>query len=99
MTSPSANALQPGHLEALLEQINGGRAAETLPELDRLHAQLPEHPAVLSIRAEALRLSGRGAEAVQAYKQAGERGGGARNWLAAGVLLASERAIDESLAC
>ncbi len=89
--------ISPERLETLLEQINTGQAAATLPELDRLRAQLPEHPAVLSLRAEALRLSGRSVEAIEAYKQAGEKGGGARSWLAAGVLLAAERATDEAL--
>ncbi len=91
--------IQPGRLEALVEQINGGQAAEALPELDRLHTQLPGHPGVLSLRAEALRLAGRSADAVEAFKLAGQRGGGARNWLAAGVLLAAERATEESVQC
>src|SRR5262249_20160879 len=92
-------SIPPGQLETLLEQINGGQAAAALPELDRLQAQLPAHPAVLSLRAEALRLTGRPADAIEAYKQAGESGAGARNWLAAGVLLAAERATEEALQC
>jgi len=92
-------SIHPGHLEALLEQINAGQAAAALPELERLQAQLPTHPAVLSLRAEALRLAGRPAEAVAAFKQAGEQGAGARSWLAAGVLLAAERATEEAMEC
>ncbi len=92
-------SIQPGRLEALVSQINTGQAAEALPELDWLHSQLPEHPGVLTLRAEALRLSGRTADAIQAFKQAGQRGGGVRNWLAAGLLLAAERATDESVQC
>jgi protein O-GlcNAc transferase len=92
-------SIHPGHLETLLEQINGGQAAAALPELDRLQAQLPAHPAVLSLRAEALRLAGRSSEAIQAFKLAGEKGGGARSWLAAGVLLAAERATEDAVAC
>lgn len=92
-------SIHPGHLEALLEQINAGQAAAALPELERLHAQLPTHPAVLSLRAEALRLAGRPAEAITAFKQAGEQGAGPRSWLAAGVLLAEERATAEALQC
>lgn len=92
-------SIHPGHLEALLEQINTGQAAAALPELERLQAQLPTHPAVLSLRAEALRMAGRPAEAIAAFKQAGEQGAGARSWLAAGVLLAAERATEEALQC
>jgi predicted O-linked N-acetylglucosamine transferase (SPINDLY family)/SAM-dependent methyltransferase len=92
-------SIHPGHLETLLEQINGGQAAAALPELERLQAQLPTHPAVLSLRAEALRLAGRPTEAIIAFKQAGAQGAGARSWLAAGVLLAGERATDEALQC
>ena len=92
-------SIHPGHLEALLEQINTGQAAAALPELERLHAQLPTHPAVLSLRAEALRLAGRSTEAIAAFKQAGEQGAGARSWLAAGVLLAAERATDDAMEC
>jgi predicted O-linked N-acetylglucosamine transferase (SPINDLY family)/2-polyprenyl-3-methyl-5-hydroxy-6-metoxy-1,4-benzoquinol methylase len=92
-------SIHPGHLEALLEQINAGQAAAALPELERLQAQLPTHPAVLSLRAEALRLAGRPAEAIVAFKQAGEQGAGARSWLAAGVLLAAERATDDAMQC
>jgi protein O-GlcNAc transferase len=92
-------SIHPGHLETLLEQINGGQAAAALPELERLQAQLPAHPVVLSLRAEALRLAGRPVEAISAFKQAGEQGAGARSWLAAGILLAAERATDEALQC
>jgi protein O-GlcNAc transferase len=92
-------SIHPGHLEALLDQINAGQAAAALPELERLQAQLPTHPAVLSLRAEALRLAGRPAEAIAAFKQAGEQGSGARSWLAAGVLLAAERATDDAMEC
>jgi protein O-GlcNAc transferase len=89
----------PDPLTTLLEQINSGRAADALPELDRLHIQLPDHPGVLSLRAEALRHVGRNAEAVDAYRLAGESGAGARNWLAAGILLAAERDTEASFQC
>jgi protein O-GlcNAc transferase len=92
-------SIHPGHLEALLEQINAGQAAAALPELERLQAQLPTHPAVLSLRAEALRLAGRPTEAIAAFKLAGEQGAGARSWLAAGVLLAADRATDDAMQC
>lgn len=92
-------SIPAGHLETLLEQINGGQAAAVLPELERLQAQLPTDPTVLSLRAEALRLAGRTAEAIEAFKQAGEQGLGVRSWLAAGVLLAGERATEEALQC
>jgi protein O-GlcNAc transferase len=89
----------PGGLEALLEQINGGRAAQALTELDLLLKQHPGHPALLALRAEALRLSGRLPEAIEAFKQAGEKGAGVRNWLAAGLMLASDRKTDDALQC
>jgi len=92
-------SIPAGRLETLLEQINGGQAAAALPELERLQAQAPTDPAVLSIRAEALRLAGRSTEAIATYKLAGERGAGSRSWLAAGILLAAERATEEALQC
>src|SRR5580698_3587847 len=91
--------IQAERLETLLGQINGGHAADALPELDRLLKQQPANPAALALRAEALRLTGRLEEATAAYKAAGEKGAGARNWLLAGVLLAAERKTDEALIC
>jgi predicted O-linked N-acetylglucosamine transferase (SPINDLY family)/SAM-dependent methyltransferase len=88
-----------GRLESLLEQINGGRAAGALPQLDRLLQQQPANPAILVLRAEALRLLGRLPEAVEAFRHAGERGAGTRSWLLAGMLLAAERKTDEALTC
>jgi len=90
---------QPGPLEILIEQINGGRAAEALPVLDGLLLQNPGHPTVLAIRAEALRLLERVPEAIEAYRLAAEHGAGARNWLLAGMLLAGERKTDQALRC
>ena len=92
-------SIPAGRLQTLLEQINGGQAAAALPELEHLQAQLPTDPAVLSLRAEALRLAGRTGEAIAVFKQAGEQGAGARCWLAAGILLAAERATEEALQC
>ena len=92
-------SIHPARLETLLEQINGGQAAAALAEIEQLQAQLPTHPAVLSLRAEALRMAGRTAEAIEAFKLAGENGAGARSWLAAGVLLAAERATDDAVQC
>jgi protein O-GlcNAc transferase len=86
-------------LANLLEQINTGGAAKALPELDRLLSLQPAHPGALALRAEALRLNGRLVEAIDAFRQAGESGAGARNWLAAGMLLAAERKTDDALKC
>jgi protein O-GlcNAc transferase len=86
-------------LEALLDDINGGRAAQALPELEQLLSNVPEHPGLLTLRAEALRLTGQLTEAVKAFKQAGETGASPRSWLVAGVLLTNERNIDEAVKC
>jgi predicted O-linked N-acetylglucosamine transferase (SPINDLY family)/2-polyprenyl-3-methyl-5-hydroxy-6-metoxy-1,4-benzoquinol methylase len=90
---------QAEQLDRLLEQINSGDAAETLPELDQWLRQQPDHPLALTLRAEALRLAERPAEAIEAYRLAGSKGGGARNWLLAGILLAGERKTDEAVKC
>ncbi len=86
-------------LQELLGRINGGQAAAALIDLDRLLRRQPANAALLALRAEALRLSGRAAEAVAAFRKAGEHGAGARNWLAAGVLLAAERDTDQAVEC
>ena len=91
--------IQSAQLAALLNRINGGDAAGTLHELDELLALQPGQPALLGLRAEALRLAGRLPEAIVAFRQAGELGAGARNWLAAGILLAAVRDTDEALNC
>ena len=91
--------IQAEQLATLLKQVNNGYAAKALPKLDKLLAQQPKHPAVLALKAEALRQSGRLAEAIEAFQEAGAKGGGARNWLAAGVLLAAERNTDEAVRC
>ena len=90
---------QPSPIEILIEQINGGRAAEALPVLDGLLLQHPGHPAVFALRAEALRVLERVPEAIEAYRLAAEHGAGSRNWLLAGMLLAAERKTDEALRC
>jgi protein O-GlcNAc transferase len=90
---------QTGQLDRLLERINGGGAAEALPELDQWLRQQPDLPLALALRAEALRLSGRPSEAIEAYRLAGEKGAGTRNWLLAGVLLAGERKTEEAVKC
>ena len=86
-------------LTSLLDQINGGRAADALRTLDRLDPRLPADPVILQLRAEALRHVGRFGEAIDAYRRAGELGAGTRNWLAAGILLAAERETEESVRC
>ncbi|MEJ0007422.1 MAG: hypothetical protein WDM77_13920 [Steroidobacteraceae bacterium] len=91
--------IQAERIEALVEQINGGMAASALPEVDQLLAQLPENAGLLSLRAEALRLAGNPVDAIEAYRRAAQRGAGARSWLAAGILLAAERSIDQALEC
>ena len=57
-------------LQTLLTQINDGRAAEALLELDQFLKQQPGHLAALTLRAEALRAMGHLPEATEAFKQA-----------------------------
>lgn len=95
----NAVAVPAVHLERLLAQINGGSAAAALSEIEQFLREQPDQPAMLALRAEALRMAGRAAEAVHAYQQAGRVGGGARNWLVAGVMLAGDRRTDEALQC
>ena len=52
----------------LLAQINGGEAPAALLELDRLLHRQPTDPALLTLRAEALRVSGRAGEAIEAFQ-------------------------------
>ncbi|HEX3837551.1 MAG TPA: methyltransferase domain-containing protein [Steroidobacteraceae bacterium] len=86
-------------LETLLGDINDGRSTQAVAELEQLLVEQPRHPALLTLRAEALRVSGRVDAAVEAFRYAGESGAGPRNWLIAGILLAHGRNIDESLTC
>lgn len=89
----------PEPLARLLDQINAGGAEQALPEIERILLRHPNHPGALALRAEALRLAGRVSEAVEAYRRAAEGGAGTRNWLVAGLLLASERQTDAALTC
>jgi protein O-GlcNAc transferase len=91
--------IQADRLTALLEQINSGQSKKVLPILEKLLRKEPAHPGLLALRAEAVHQSGTAAEAIDAFRQAGEGGGGARNWLAAGILLAADRNTDEALHC
>ncbi|OLL29336.1 hypothetical protein BTH42_22875 [Burkholderia sp. SRS-W-2-2016] len=83
----------------LLERINGGQAAEALPEVEQWLALHPGNPGLLTLKAEALRICGRARDAIAAYREAGEKGAGSRNWLVAGMLLTGEREIDAALDC
>src|SRR5579862_3452620 len=95
------NQMEPAarSLESLLDDVNGGRAAQALPQLDQLLCSLPGHPGLLTLRAEALRITGRLGEALEAFKQAGATGASPRSWLVAGILLTNERNIEEALKC
>lgn len=88
----------PNLTETLLHQIQHGEADAALQQIEPLLAHQPNHPGLLTLKAEALRFSGRGPDAVAVYQRAGAVGGGARNWLVAGHLLVAERRIDEALA-
>jgi len=84
--------------EHLLHQIQNGQAAAALDQIEPLLAAQPNHPGLLTLKAEALRFSQRGPEAIAVYQRAGAVGGGARNWLVAGHLLMAERRVDDALA-
>jgi protein O-GlcNAc transferase len=86
-------------LQSLLDDVNSGRAAQALPELDHLLCGDPRHPGLLTLRAEALRLTGHLGAAAEAFKNAGETGASPRSWLVAGVLLTNERNIAEAVKC
>ena len=86
-------------MQRLLASINGGQAAAVIPELQAALAHEPGQPGLLTLLAEAYRLAGRPEAAIPAYRQAAAAGGGSRNWLAAGILLADARQTDEALAC
>lgn len=88
----------PNLTEVLLHQIQNGQADLALQQIEPLLEQQPNHPGLLTLKAEALRFSGRGREAIPVYQRAGAVGGGARNWLVAGHLLMAERRVDDALA-
>jgi protein O-GlcNAc transferase len=72
--------------DVLLDQINRGESDSALQHITVLLEQQPNHPGLLTLKAEALRLSARPVEAIEAYRRAGAVGGGARNWFLAGLL-------------
>jgi predicted O-linked N-acetylglucosamine transferase (SPINDLY family)/2-polyprenyl-3-methyl-5-hydroxy-6-metoxy-1,4-benzoquinol methylase len=86
-------------LNQLLDLINAGHAAQALTQIETLLKKNATHVGLLTLHAEALRVSGKTDQAVQAYCRAAEFGGGERNWLSAGVLLAAQRQIDPALRC
>ncbi|WP_144108593.1 hypothetical protein [Paraburkholderia sp. BCC1886] len=85
--------------EVLIHQIQNGQTDSALQQLAGLLEQEPNQPGLLTLKAEALRLSGQSGAAIDAYRRAGAVGGGARNWLVAGLMLSNERRIDESISC
>ncbi len=95
---------RPGNMNAqtnltdvLLDQINRGETDSALQQLAVLLEKQPNHPGLLTLRAEALRLSARTGEAIAAYRRAGAVGGGARNWLLAGLLCGEQGRPAEAL--
>jgi predicted O-linked N-acetylglucosamine transferase (SPINDLY family)/2-polyprenyl-3-methyl-5-hydroxy-6-metoxy-1,4-benzoquinol methylase len=86
-------------LQQLLLHINSGQAAETLPKIESLLKKHPTHLGLMTLKAESLRLIGQTDAAIQTFTQSAELGAGERNWLSAGVLLATQRRVDEALAC
>ena len=92
--------IKAARLEELLEQINSGQTKKALLSIEKWLLKEPGHRGLLELKAEGLRLAGREAEAIEAFKEAGKAGAGARNWMVAGILLATERSkTDEAVAC
>ena len=91
--------IKAARLEQLLEQINSGQSKKALASIESWLEKQPEHPALLQLKAEALRITGQAELAVDAFRAAGRAGAGARNWMVAGMLLAEERRTDEALEC
>lgn len=91
--------IKAARLQQLLEQINTGQTKKALPSIEKWLEKEPGHPALLQLKAEALRISGKTVPAIEAFLAAGRAGAGARNWMIAGMLLAEERRTDEAVAC
>lgn len=86
-------------VSALLDQINRREVVAALEQIENLLDRYPAHLGLLTLRAEALRVSGRVNEAIDAYRLLGAAGGGLRNWVAAGLMLSDERRAEEALEC
>ena len=96
---PIDMTIKAARLEQLLEQINNGQPKKALSSIGKWLEKQPEHPALLQLKAEALRITGNTEPAIDAFQAAGRAGAGARNWMVAGMLLAEERRIDEAVSC
>jgi len=83
----------------LLNQIYQGRANLALKQINTLLKANPKNPALLILRAEALRAQEMIDEAIEAFIKAGNAGCGADAWHRAGVLLTACNRIDEALEC
>ncbi len=83
----------------ILEKINTGLFEEAALELAHIKHIAPNLPVVMVLQAELYRLTHKTNEAIELYKQAGSLGAGARNWLAAGNLLAGQNRIRDALLC
>ena len=92
-------SIRAARLAELLQQINSGQAKKALVSVNKWLVKEPAHLGLLTLKAESLRLIGRVTEAIEAFKEAGEAGAGARNWLVAGMLLAGEHDIDGAVPC
>ncbi|WP_179404108.1 hypothetical protein [Burkholderia guangdongensis] len=86
-------------IDILLYQINNGEAADALVQIDALLGTQPNHPGLLTLKAEALRLAGHALAAADAYRRAGAVGGGPRNWQVAGILLQAAGRLDDAIEC
>lgn len=90
--------LSPREIEVLLGQINGGSAHVALTQIEKRMRRNGKSKVLLTLRAEALRLSGDIDGAIDACRAAAIAGAPG-NWFRAGLLLADVRRPDEALAC
>jgi len=96
---PITMNIPSGHLQHCSSRSMGARPRPPCLSSSACGSSFRPIRPVLSLRAEALRLADAPAEAIEAFRQAGAQGAGARCWLAAGILLAGERATEEALQC
>jgi len=87
------------NLVELLDGINNGNTLKTLERIEKLLQEHKYDLGLLTLRAEAFRLLGQNQKAIEAYLFTASLGGGVRSWMSAGMLLAQDRQVDQSIHC